>query len=214
MTGTWKFDELVAKQFDVIANTHIPDYTRVNEISYNVVKDSLLFDDLIVEVGCSTGNFLQLLATSGFSNLVGTDSSKEMIIEARKKLLNNVVLHATSNIPKEISQAKAVVANWAIQFNQNKEELLNQIYEALAPGGLFVLTEKMCQNPITKNQYYKWKQKMGVSLAEIEMKEESLKGVLHSMDLQWYLSTLSSIGFKEIQIVNSFMNFNTLIMLK
>ena len=213
MSTPWKFDSEVSKSFNKIAETHIPDYQRVNELTLNLLKDSIPKDGLIVELGCSNGNFISLLNSSGFTKILGIDQSSDMINEAMKRNLN-AELVISSNIPENLGPVSAIVSNWTIQFNEDKISILKQIFDSLTENGIFILTEKMTQSALTKKQYYDWKHSNGVSWDEIQQKEDSLKGVMFSESLEWWLKTLREIGFTKINIANSYMDFTTMILIK
>jgi hypothetical protein len=83
------------------------------------------------------------------------------------------------------------------------------MFDALAPGGVVVITDKTVQSDIIKKLYYDFKRSNGVSDSYIKDKEEKLKGYMHCYTSDWYLDALASVGFKNIQIINSNLGFVT-----
>jgi len=98
-----------------------------------------------------------------------------------------------------------------LHFIKEREKYLRDIYDNLEDGGLFILTDKMSQDTVSKDLYYRWKVSNGVSWEVIKEKEQKLVDILDALPIGWYLDTMSKIGFKNINLVNSRFNFNTLI---
>lgn len=48
--GSWKFDDSVAKEFQTIAQTNIPDYERVIRLCLNIAKKNCAPEEKVVDV--------------------------------------------------------------------------------------------------------------------------------------------------------------------
>ena len=83
------------------------------------------------------------------------------------------------------------------------------MYNALTTSGAVIITDKTAQSKWIKELYYDFKRNNGVSNEYIQDKEEKLKGYMYCYDQQWYSDTLTDIGFKNIQIINSNLGFVT-----
>ena len=73
----------------------------------------------------------------------------------------------------------------------------------MQPDGFFILSEKTSLDPTAINHYHNWKLAQGVTLEEIESKENAVKDIMYIRDPKWYLDTLECIGFKNIQIIDA-----------
>src|SRR5690606_29457311 len=85
----------------------------------------------------------------------------------------------------EYESCDMVVMDYTLQFIpiEDRTALLTKIYDALKPGGRFVLAEKIAssqpqiQNMIT-DLYYDFKRRNGYSELEISQKREALENVM------------------------------------
>ena len=92
---------------------------------------------------------------------------------------------------------------------RNEKPICKQIFQGLKPGGWLILTEKVLMSTQTDELYKKFKVAQGVGREYIEYKEESLKEVLISYPLDWYLVKLREIGFTAPEIINANRGFVT-----
>lgn len=202
----WEFDEEVAGRFQQEAKNHIPDYQKVIDLSIEIIENKFKRTDVsIIDVGSALGHTLSCLSNKGFNIIKGVEASSAMIEKSKHKEL---VIHS-KNFPT--GKFDAVLIHWTLHFIKEREKYLRDVYDNLTEGGLLILTDKMLQDTVSKDLYYKWKVSNGVSWEVIKEKEQKLVGILDSLPLDWYLDTLAKIGFKNTNLVNSRFNFNTLI---
>lgn len=202
----WEFDAEVAGRFQREAETHIPDYQKVIDLSIEIIQNKFKRTDLnIIDVGSALGHTLECLKNKGFNSIHGVESSSSMIEKSKFK---DKIIHSRF-FPK--GEFDVVLAHWTLHFVKEREKYIRDIYENLKEDGILILTDKMSQDTVSKDLYYKWKVSNGVSLEIIKEKEQKLVGILDSLPIEWYLDTLSRVGFKKINLVNSKFNFNTLI---
>jgi hypothetical protein len=62
--------------------------------------------------------------------------------------------------------------------------------------------------------YHDFKSSVGVSAEEIEAKAASVRDIMYIDTPEWYLKTLSKIGFKNIQIIDASWCFTTFFCVK
>lgn len=205
---TWKFDINVAKTFVDHARQHIPNYDCVIDKTVDVCKYLLDYDDCIVDIGCATGETLRRLFSAGFTNLVGVDSSQEMLdyCSAPANLI------CSDSFP--FGQFDAVTMNWTLHFIQNKKQYLEDIFNSLTPGGFLFLSDKTSKDPLSINFYHRHKSSMGVSDSDILAKARSVESIMYINDPAWYLKTLHDIGFKNTQIIDANWCFTTFLAIK
>ena len=204
--SAWKFDDEVAKRFQHEANTHIPDYERVIDMSLELISRAFSSKDIeIIDIGSALGFTVDKFLKAGYQNVSGVEVSESM----KSNSLHQDKIFLSDRLPTKMYDA--VLANWTLHFVVSRDEYIQDIYNNLTNNGVFILTDKMPQTAETKEMYYNWKRSNGVSQEVINLKEEKLKGVLETKPLTWYIELLTSIGFKDIEILNSRFNFTTLV---
>jgi hypothetical protein len=104
-----------------------------------------------------------------------------------------------------------ILANWIIQFNQNKKDFIECIIAALEQGGIAIISEKTTDTEA--DLYYIWKKKQGVSEQEILEKEQSLKGVLFLDAPGWYEKLFKDLDC-DVEVFNNKLGFYTWIIHK
>ncbi len=202
----WEFDSEVANRFQREAETHIPDYQKVIDLSIEIIENKFKRKDVsIIDVGSALGHTLHCLSNKGFNIIKGVESSSAMIEKSKH---SELVIHS-KDFPK--GKYDVVLIHWTLHFVKEREKYLRDVYGSLSDGGMLILTDKMTQDVVSKDLYYNWKVSNGVSWDIIKEKEKKLVGILDTLPLDWYLDTLARIGFKNTNLVNSRFNFNTLI---
>ncbi len=206
----WKFDSAVAQRFQQEAHQHIPDYDRVLNMCVQIVQHTFPqnFDIKIIDVGSALGYTVQKFIELGYEHTFGVDNSQDMIDNSavRSHIFNS------DKLPE--GKWDVVLINWTLHFIQEKSEYLNEVYQQMEDGGLLVLTDKMEPTPLTDYLYMQFKKDNGLTMDQIETKRQSLEGVLLTLPVEWYISKLKRIGFKQVQIVNTRFMFNTITAIK
>jgi len=214
----WKFDHNAASNFVEHARHHIPRYDDTIKKTVNVCKLLLTpYDERhrIIDVGCADGETIKHLYFTGFRNLVGVDSSKDMIAAAKNKKINEIAeLVEQDTFPKNLGPYKAVICNWTLHFIENKISYLNNIFDSLLPGGILIITDKTNNNGAALTLYHDFKKTQGLSEKEINDKHNSLKTVMFIHPPNWYLDTLKNIGFSDISIVGAEYCFTSFLAVK
>lgn len=191
----WSFDKYVAKSFAQHVRAHIPHYDSVVEKTLWLLENNLDRHSAICEVGCSNGMALELFMQAGFTNLIGVDSSEDMISSIPVHVKEHCQIIHSNEFPARTCPYDAVVCNWTLHFIQNKLSYLEQISNNLTQGGILILSEKTSLDEDMIRFYHKWKNKNGVDWEEINNKQRALEGVMHINSQNWYLETLSRLGF-------------------
>lgn len=203
---TWSFDDSVAKRFQNEAETHIPDYQRVIDLCMSYTRQ--VFGDnkniTVVDVGSALGHTMDKYIGQGYTNVRGIENSQSMIDSSKHK--DQVVLSNT--FVKE--PCDVVLANWTLHFISDREQYLRDIFDSLNPNGMLIVSDKMDHTIETENLYYDFKRANGVSEDIIQKKKLALIGILVTKPLTWYVDTLKSVGFSDIQVINSRYMFSTI----
>ena len=204
---TWKFDERVAANFDYIADTSIPKYRVIIHKTVNILK-SVPRNSKIIDIGCATGNTLDVLKKNGFTNIWGVDNSHAMLEEAIAKGYNTF---EDDLFPIQAAPFDAVIANWTLHFIQPEKRLeyMNDIWKSLNNGGMFILSEKVDED---QTEYLNFKRSNFLTEEEIKAKTEALKGVLVTKPIKWYEDFLSR--FHSYKIIDHTYCFVTFLVIK
>lgn len=222
------FDERVVQVFDNMVSRSVPLYREVLVCAAQWAIAYYQPNTRIIDVGCSTGTFLELLGRSlpEPTTLVGIDNSAPMVERAREKLVHLEQFHQVELIcaPAEqcsFAESSVVVMNYTLQFlalNQ-RQKLLQKVYEGLMPGGLLFLSEKVVspypqfQEMITR-QYELFKARNGYAETEIERKKEALENVLVPLSEQQQVQMLHEVGFNQVDALIKLHHFVSFVALK
>ena len=206
---TWQFDTTIAETFVDHARHHIPNYDIVIDKNVAVCQKLLNKDSAIIDVGCATGETLRRLHSAGFNNLTGVEASHAMLRQCDINIAK--ILHS-NRFPNKTFDS--VLCNWTLHFIKDKEQYLADIYRNLSAGGFLILSEKTSQDPTMIEFYHGFKSSVGVSADEIAAKAASVRDIMYINSPQWYLETLSNMGFKNIQIIDASWCFTTFFCVK
>jgi tRNA (cmo5U34)-methyltransferase len=227
------FDERVAKVFDNMVSRSVPFYNEVQRIQSDLVMDFLPEDSGVVcDLGCSTGTTIEYLSKHQkcpeSTRFIGYDNSDSMLDKARDKLSEQIAAGKVSLITADLSRlpelppCNAVILNWTLQFVRpiDREQLLTNIYEALRPGGIVLLSEKILVNDPVLNRLYidhylQFKiSQSGYTDVENQRKREALENVLIPYRLDENYELLERAGFDRIGTYFQWFNFACMIAVK
>lgn len=225
------FNEDVARVFDDMVKRSIPSYQDVSVYLIPWVRSFFQNDTAIVDIGCSTGTALHCIASSldKKAKLIGFDNSPAMIERANAKLAKNsnfackheIKLECADILKTSLPQASIVIMNYTLQFLPvaSRLSLLKAIHEALLPGGMLFISEKLrSENPRIHEMktliYERFKQEQGYSTTEIERKKEALENVLVANTETELIDSIRRAGFSDCESVLKWNNFASLVALK
>jgi len=204
---TWKFDKKIAQIYNSHVNLHIPSYNKVLDKTLQIVNDHCKSNDIICDFGCANGNTLLKLHKAGFINLIGVDNSTDMIDICPKNIAKYY-----SNLPN--FKYRMIIANWVLHFNKDKMKIIENIYNKLDRGGVFLLTEKTSTFPYSLEKYHQQKKQKGITDTEIEIKTKQLENSMFINISSWYLTVLSNLNFEHVEIIDADWCFTTFLCYK
>ncbi len=222
ITSKFEFNEEVANCFDDMVSRSVPFYDEIHNIILDLANRYCSSNDLIYDLGCSTGTTIQIL-NSFFKEreispkFVGIDNSPHMIKKAHEKLAKSeasVKLLCGDIDNFEFEPAKIIIMNYTLQFIPvpKRERLLKKIYNALTSGGIFILSEKIkpeCGefDQLITDLYYDFKRRNGYSELEIARKREALDNVLIPITPPEQMQLLNRGGFSKVETIFRWYNF-------
>jgi tRNA (cmo5U34)-methyltransferase len=222
----FEFDEKVAAVFDDMIERSVPFYRHNMELIVEILLRRLRPGMKVVDLGASTGSLLIELARrfGGEAEFLGIDNAEAMVALARKKA---EALEAPARflcddiLTADFSGAHIVVANYTLQFVRplERSRLVKKIFDALAPGGLFVCSEKvLMENKWLDKQivdiYHDYKKRQGYSETEIMQKREALENVLVPYTLAENRKMMTEAGFESVDTIFQWGNFATMVAAK
>ena len=227
------FDERVAKVFDNMVSRSVPFYNEVQRIQSDLLMDFLPDNGGVVcDLGCSTGTTLEYLTQHpkcpNSTQFIGYDNSTSMLDKAREKLSEQINAGKVSLITADLSdlpplpRCNIIILNWTLQFVRpmGREQLLKAVFQALKPGGIVLLSEKILVNDPLLNRLYidhylqfKISQSSYTDL-ENQRKREALENVLIPYRLDENYELLERAGFGRIGTYFQWFNFACMIAIK
>ena len=224
------FDEQVADVFDDMVVRSIPGYETIVSTIGGFARKYYRPNSNIYDLGCSLGGvtfeICKQLGESDF-NLVAIDNSEAMVerlVEKKTKIggLDNSVKILCEDInDTAIENASVVILNFTLQFLPPKcrNQLIKRIYNALIPGGILVLSEKIVLDDKSLNSlfiemYHKFKESNGYSELEISQKRLALENILIPEPISIHKSRHVSAGFNSFEVWFQYLNFVSMISLK
>lgn len=226
LSQDFSFNEQVAEVFDDMLERSVPCYHQVMEMTAQLIEPFVKDHDQLYDLGCSTGRPLLSLASHVANNTIsytGIDNSEAMVTKARRKanLFTNTgkiefILDDITTIP--LKPCKVILLNYTLQFLRplKRGQLLEKIHQALVPGGILIMAEKIISHHSTINRvfidlYFDFKRRQGYSEIEIATKRETLENILIPFSIAENLKLLSETGFSRSETFFQWFNFTSFI---
>ena len=218
----FEFNERVAAVFDDMITRSVPGYAELIGRLAQLAAHFYRPGSRIYDLGCSNGNFgMRFGAEMGEREfrLVAVDSSQPMLDLYRERLAEHswqdaVELVCGDICEQPLSQASVVVITLTLQFLplSARDALLEEIYRALRPGGVLLLTEKVVHadpalDALQQDFYYRFKRERGYSELEISQKREALENVLLPETIEAHQRRLEQAGFGQLDLWFKWFNF-------
>lgn len=222
----FEFDAAVSDVFPDMIRRSVPGYaTTVSTIG--VLADQYArVNTRCYDLGCSLGAATLAMRHSISADgveIIAVDNSSAMVDRCRAMLERDagrvpVTVMESDILDLAMARASVVVLNFTLQFipPQRRLELLRNIHNALLPGGVLLLSEKVCFEDAQTQQlmdqlHARFKQQQGYSELEIARKRAALENVLIADSLPTHAARLREAGFARSQCWFQCFNFASLI---
>lgn len=218
------FNTAVAQVFLDMIRRSVPGYDTLIQLSGTLAASFSQPDSLIYDLGCSLGATATSTANALKTNcrIIAVDSSQAMIKQATQ--------HGPQELPitwlcadirtLSLNHASVVTSILTLQFlpREDRQALIDRIYQALAPEGALVLAEKICfadqqMQTLYDQMHADFKHDHGYSNIEIKQKRQSLKHVMSLDTEEEHIARLRASGFSTITIWFRCLNFIALLAL-
>ncbi len=220
----FEFNEKVARVFNDMINRSVPLYPEVIQRQAQLALKYYLPGTKAYDLGCSNGNFCLALLEKTASkplSVVAVDNSAPMLDLFEKRLKKRgwekkITMICDSIQTVELLNPSIVVINYTLQFlpMNHRDVLIQKVYNALAPGGILLFSEKVVHSDKTLSDlevefYYRFKRENGYSELEISRKREALENVLIPETVDAHHQRLASAGFSRKEIWLKWFNFTS-----
>lgn len=201
----WKFDKDTIENFDSHVNSSVPLYKEFHNVAIEISKYFIRDNTKIVDIGCSTGVFLNSLKKEIDRNneWLGIDVSTSMIEECKKRYYNdNIKFILSDGFDIDYTNTSLVTFILTLQFipKHKREQLLQKIYNNIDVGTCIIIVEKIKSsnlefNDIYNDLYYDFKESQGLTPDDILKKNRSLRGIMKPLTIDTNLSIFKKVGF-------------------
>lgn len=225
----FQFDESVVNVFPDMIQRSVPGYATIIQAIGLLAGRFAQPQSRCYDLGCSLGAAtfaIRRQITVEQCQIIAVDNSPAMIKQLQLQLAADV--HAVSVEVQcadiraiDIQQASVVVLNFTLQFVplDDRQAFLQKIYQGLLPGGILILSEKLCfddprQEALQIDMHHAFKKAQGYSALEISQKRTALENVLVPETLHVHQQRLQSVGFSSVEVWFQYFNFASMIALK
>lgn len=221
----FEFDKSVASVFDDMIYRSVPFYKENLELCVSLVSKLAPQKAKICDLGCASGNFLlELFKLRKDFILSGVDNAKPMLEIAKQKAkAYGAKIEFFEHSLNEFSFFKndVFIATYTLQFIRppKRQALVDKIYKNLNENGIFILSEKILYEDAFLSKkilelYAEYKEKQGYTKFEISAKREALENVLVPYSTKENIFLLQNAGFKSIETLFKWANFESFIAFK
>ena len=216
------FDFNTINDFDEHILKSIPNY---DVLFSSILRISDYFRDSsknIYDIGCSTGKLLKYInrVEKYTGSMIGLDNSRNLLPENTREFENIKFIECNLNKPFSFENACLIFCIFTLQFlkRESRQQLLNNIYKGLYPGGAFIIAEKTYVDEgqfqdIFTFSYYDYK-KASFSNEAILNKEKDLRTILKPNYTSENIEMLRTAGFEKIQMFYKFFQFEAYLCIK
>jgi tRNA (cmo5U34)-methyltransferase len=212
--GDFVFDDRVVKVFPDMISRSVPGYSLIVPMMGLLARQYAQAHTKLYDLGCSLGAVslaMRAAVRAEGASIVAVDNSLEMIRELHKKLedpgndpgLPVEPVHQDI-LETRIENASVVVLNFTLQFvsPENRLELLSGIAAGLKPGGVLLLSEKVCfedslEQELQTTWHHDFKRAQGYSELEIARKRDALENVMQPDLMSQHTERLLEAGFSR-----------------
>ena len=220
--GAWQFDQEVTTVFDDMLQRSIPQYNAMRLVTFEVGRRFVQPGTAIIDMGCSRGQALvPFVSQFGEANdYIGLEISEPMIEAARQNFAyhphGNRVTIQSADLRRDFPgvTSSVVLAVLTLQFTpiEYRQQIVRRVYESLAPGGAFILVEKVLGATAKIDDafvelFHNIKRENGYSDSQIDRKRMSLEGVLVPVTAHWNEELLRQEGFTSVDCFWRHLNF-------
>ncbi|MEO2280806.1 carboxy-S-adenosyl-L-methionine synthase CmoA [Pseudoalteromonas pernae] len=223
------FDAKVVEVFPDMIERSVPGYATIvstlGKLAGKYAQDNSNLYDLGCSLGAVTLSMRRNLNHSG-CEIIAIDNSQAMVERCRLHLEGfrstvPVRVELGDILDAKLENASVIAMNFTMQFvePEQREALLRRIYNALKPGGVLLLSEKLRGenqevDELLIDLHHDFKRANGYSELEISQKRTAIENVMRTDTLTTHLERLQSLGFSQTQVWYQCFNFCSMVAIK
>ncbi len=229
----FKFDESVVSVFPDMIQRSVPGYEAIIKMIGEIAERYAQDNSYCYDLGCSLGAAslaIQQSITAQDCRIVAVDNSEAMLEKFSILLLDN---HDESlkKCPIELvhsdlqnctmDNASIVVLNFTLQFIPlaQRDKLIQRIFDALLPGGILIVSEKVCfedetHQALMTELHHNFKRANGYSELEIAQKRSAIENFLIPETLKAHRDRFKAAGFSSQDVWFQCFNFASMLAIK
>jgi tRNA (cmo5U34)-methyltransferase len=206
----------------------IPGYASILRMIGMLAARFVTDHRLCWDLGCSLGAASLAMAhqiQAADCRVIGVDNSPAMLTRAKTLIQTAqpstpISLYCQDIVEIPLENAGMVVLNFTLQFvpPKEREALLAKVYQAMVPGAVLVLSEKVAFDDAFQDlfvdMHHEFKRAQGYSELEISQKRTALERVLIPETLETHLKRLQRVGFSQVRSGFQCFNFLTFVAIK
>jgi tRNA (cmo5U34)-methyltransferase len=227
--SAFKFDSAVVNVFSDMIQRSVPGYQTIiyaiGLLAERYAKENTVCYDLGCSLGAATLSMRHQISTPQ-CKIIAVDNAPEMLQQFKKQLKLDsgtipvdVICADIRDVP--IKHASVIVLNFTLQFIpvEDRDDLLQKIYQGLMPGGILILSEKLSfedqrQQTLQTDLHHLFKKSQGYSDLEISQKRSALENVLIAETFSKHQQRLKTVGFSSVEVWFQYFNFASIVALK
>lgn len=225
------FDERVVRVFPDMIKRSVPGYGLVVAMAGLLARRYAQDNSALYDLGCSLGAVALAMSravTSSGARIIAVDSSAAMIARLDELLAadSSLAVAPVETVCEDIctvgiEDASVAVLNFTLQFlsPDARLPLLRRIADGLRPGGILLLSEKVCfeaprEDGLLMQWHHDFKRAQGYSELEISRKRDALENVMKPDSLPTHRKRLMEAGFREVYPWFQALNFVSLVAIR
>lgn len=212
--GTFRFDDAVARVFPDMLRRSIPGYSTLLHLIGVLAGQKVQAGTHIYDLGCSLGAVsLAIRHAIGprDARLVALDNSPAMVERCRELMSADSGLCPVDVVQGDITKlslqpSSMVVMNFTLQFAppEQRGAILRTVADALVPGGVLVLSEKIRDADSENEQFTTqlhdaFRESNGYTQMELSRKRRALEDVLIPETERAHEARLAGVGLTPRQ---------------
>lgn len=215
VTEKFRFDAEVAAIFEDMISRSVPGYRQILQMLPSLIHCCTPAQGRYYDLGCSLGAGMLAMAEAlrgGKATIIGIDNSAAMIEQASQAIARcadtyecDLSMQCADILDYPIESADMVLMNFTLQFIEleKRDYLIQKIYDASEPGGILIVSEKVCfADPETNRTlidiHHQYKADQGYSQLEISQKRDALEDVLIPETIDVHINRMRDAGYRIV----------------
>lgn len=218
----FSFNRQVVDVFPDMIERSVPGYANIIDGIGRLASKFAISNSHIYDLGCSLGAVSLSVAKHNQQldvKIIGVDNSSAMVERCQRHVSSYnyatpIEIQEADILNLEIESASVIIMNFTLQFIPPKlrDALMAKLYEALIPGGVLILSEKIKLGHASMDSaiidlHHDFKRENGYSDLEISQKRTALENVMILDEYSVHEKRLLKTGFDAVSIWYQQFNF-------